>query len=447
MRLSLSASFLITAEGVMKMGACKVKDIYSSYSFARESIDKFLCRMETIRSCFNREEILDEDVYYDIYDILDGSAQALDRKFSSIPDDRREKEEMLELQNNCLETYGVVLLAAINRNTEGQRFGRTSMESKSYLRCETLEVLAQPQVLMRTHMASLKELIYLCVAGLLPEYLAEAYVTHFDRFITKPNNNLYKRIMNNQFVDKIDELSYILFLDHGISFVYYDRYRDLHEEAQEEFWKWIDLKPDCPYLKNPARRFFELYKKSKKAGHGLKPVIRQRVIFQNQARKYGEDLITQQAHHAYDEIAARMAEIEDYDENSFWKSRFSQMPTSKHHLFFPKSQYKHPIESKMFVNNHLNLIVINDAMHKKLTRYFHKKRYYQVPRLTMELIEEIYGVRQVYENGYQDFLSLQVALLQIHLRYQGEVVGQLAYELYEFLRLQAEFITPETAKP
>ena len=415
-----------------------LRDLYSSNELTKESLDIYMYRFRQLDSVFQKCTILDRVIDIELFTLLASTAERLQNYL--LPEEEGSRERMIE-------NYGIILLAAVNLDSEGNKFGRRSNERKSHLMIETIRILAGPTILFQTQTRDLKELIHLCLTEKLAEFLVSDYLDRFSDTISKSNNKLYLRIYNNPFVDKIDSLHYLLFMENKVSFVYFDRYLELDEFCQEEFWKWINLKHIIS-INNPGKLFFDTLDDVIENGFGFKRVITRRLRIEDKA---AEDSVRTTSGRIYiidDELRSREEERQAYDPNIFHLANSKEAIIDKHHLFFPSKKYQGEGNGLFkFINNLDNCVRIKKSSHRIMNSFFDKLHDYSIPILTPSLTYLILDYRVTYINDFENFVSLQESLLLIAADYSQKPEGQLAIDVYDFLRIQARFVTPSTVKP
>lgn len=417
-----------------------IEELYNNDLLTRAALDPFLDRFKLLHANFHESSILTSSIIVELADMMKMASKRLNYP---ITDDE-------EFRSQVLENFGVVLLACINLDANGNRFGRNSEEVKSHLEFYTLQILSSPEILQSIQNRDLQEVIYFCISGRLSEYLVDDYLRAFGDRIKNLNNILYQRIVNNNFVDKIEEIHYIKFEEHRISFQYYQRYLNLDEYCQGEFWKWISLKYFTK-LKNPAYEFFKTYQDIViDSGLPFNRVIKRRQAIEDES--YNIKVSSATSGRSYiinEELKDRELELRSYNKRIYAPANPDNPTVDNHHLFFPRSSYLQDKVLREFINNKMNRVDMIKYQHRNMNQFFdtEQMKNYKPPLVTRELVALIDRFRESYSSQYKDFVGLQIAILRIAREFQNERVGLLALDVYDLLRLQARFVTPRTVKP
>ena len=150
-----------------------------------------------------------------------------------------------------------------------------------------------------------------------------------------------------------------------------------------------------------------------------------------------------------EELRDRELELRSYSKRLYKRANPDKPTVDNHHVFFPRSYYLEDKVLHKFINDKSNRVDINKYQHRSMNRFFSTgpMSYYKSPRLTRELVDQINRPRVIYDNGYENFVGLQIAVLKVIQRFENEEIGLLALDVYDLLRLQSKFVAPETVKP
>ena len=416
----------------------RIEDLYNTDLLAQKSLNIFLNRFQRLNSNFQEFSILGSPIISELAEAMATTSDRL-RYFS---EDNKEAWDLI------LENFGVVLLACINLDANGERFGRKSDEVKSYLQIKTLKKLATAEVISSVPNRELKETIYLCISGIMAEFLVDNFLETFGPRIQHPNNNLYQRILENTFVGKIENIHYLKFEEHRVSFIYFQRYLELDEYCQAEFWKWVSLKYFTG-LNNPAYEFFKVYQDIViDSGLPFRNVIRRRQAIEDKTYEKISNATSGRLYVISEELRDREFELRSYNNRTYKKANPDKPTVDNHHLFFPRSYYLSDKVLHKFINDKSNRVDINKNQHRNMNRFFStgQMSHYKSPRLSRELMDQINRPRVIYDNDYKNFIGLQIAVLKVAQRFENEELGLLALDVYDLLRLQSRFVTPRTVK-
>lgn len=417
------------------------EELYNQDVLIQKSLDIFLDRLRSLHGNFQESDILGGPIITELANTMATTSRRLCYHVTNNEESR----------DRILENFGVVLLACINLDANGDRFGRKSDEVKSNLQIETLRILASAEILQSIQTRDLKELIYFCTSGKLSEYLVDDYLEAFSDRIKNLNNTLYQQILNNNFADKIDTIHRIKFDEHRIPGQYYQRYLELDECCQAEFWKWISLKYFTK-INNPAYMFFKTYQDVViDSGLPFNRMIKRRQAIESKSSssKLISSVASGKSYVLDEELQDREFELRSYNKKNYGTTGSNNLTVDNHHLFFPRSQYSHDRHLHEFINSKENRVNIIKGNHREMNRFFEtgEMRSYSPPRLNRELIAQINRFREIYDNDYKNYVGLQIAVLKVVQEFQNEKIGLLALDIYDLLRLQSSFVTFRTVKP
>ena len=346
------------------------------------------------------------------------------------------------------EKMGIIMFAAANYHFDTfRKFGRASIEKAGSLNELSLKSLMIHMATNQISPSNISNIIYWELVGTIPEETIEYFTKALsEKLIDERYSNIYSVIELSNYVFNEDRIK---FAEFNVAEDYFDRYTELDDDYQEEFWKWVRLKYFTDII-DPVKEFFSTIEdiRTKDGSVPFRRLVQRRKLIISRSDSEYIDLYFPKDFN--DEIVKLEEEINHYYPDVYKLDKL----TNEHHIIFPKLIYRQDQLLNMFKDSKMNRVQLVKSQHIRLHTSINRSisNGYIIPILTPTLIQEIDSVRKDYEYSYQNFLGLIAAVCEVAYNHQkkkdpNDKSYYIIKRYYDFLDRQKEYITPSFVKP